>query len=335
MASGGTTSSAVAGPEGLSDRVKVWLLLSGSRLAIAAGILLLVVGVFAGLIAADLIAVGPASSAATLFGSGLTSGVVTLITIALSINQLVISRVFGSPAELTERLDGTTELRRTVVAHAGEPSTPNDPAAFLSMIGRAIQDRAWALEDALAEGGWDPPEDLETCVRDIGEYGGNIDGKLEDEASIVDVIGVVIGTAYAYNLTALRHHRNAHESSMPKVARREFDALEDLLESVAVARQFFKTLSLQEDFARLSRRVVYAGLLALGATISLTLIYRSASTTVPAPLRLPVVSIGIGVIVAPLAIFVAYILRSATIAERTVSVGPFVPPGPSRRDRGR
>jgi hypothetical protein len=60
----------------------------------------------------------------------------------------------------------------------------------------------------------------------------------------------------------------------------------------------------------------------LVAAIVVTLIYRTNSTTLSVAV-LPVVSVG--VVVAPLGMFVAYILRAATVARQTVSVGPFVP----------
>lgn len=289
-----------------------------------------VVVLFWGLIAGGFLAVGPESEAATVFGSGLTAGVITLVTIALSINQFILSRVFASPDELADRLEGTHDLRRTVATRAGESSTPNDPAAFISLIARTIRERAMALERFLGSSTWDPPPEVSSAVQDVVAYGENIDDNISPHAHIVEVIEVVLGPAYAQNLTAARHLRNVHRSSLSEEARGEFEAIIDLLESLAISRQFFKVVSLQQDFARLSRRVVYAGLAALVASVSLTLIYRTGATTISQPFLTPVVSIGIGIIFLPLAVFVAYILRAATIAERTVSVGPFTPPKSDR-----
>ncbi|WP_458188353.1 hypothetical protein [Haladaptatus sp. NG-WS-4] len=62
-------------------------------------------------------------------------------------------------------------------------------------------------------------------------------------------------------------------------------------------------------------------------TISLTLLYKSSSGAYLDPGTLtPVVVLGFGVVVSPLAVLIAYVLRVATIAFYTVSVGPFVPP---------
>ncbi|WP_205743002.1 hypothetical protein [Halalkalirubrum salinum] len=127
-------------------------------------------------------------------------------------------------------------------------------------------------------------------------------------------------------MTAVHHLQNEYHASLSEEVRTEFQAIEELLESIAIVRQFYKTIAIQQDFATVSRLLIYSGVLALVTVISLTLIYRTNSVTVPASILPVVVSVGIGIIVSPLALFVTYILRAATIARRTVSVGPFVPP---------
>jgi len=62
------------------------------------------------------------------------------------------------------------------------------------------------------------------------------------------------------------------------------------------------------------------------ATFIVALMYLTSSVTLPILVLPVVVSIGIGIIIAPLALFVSYILRAATVARKTVSVGPFIPP---------
>jgi len=109
--------------------------MEGDRRVVASGITVsIVVGIIGALIWGDMLAVGPDSAVDSLFSSGLTAGVITLITISLSINQLVISRVFGTVKSLTDRLDGARELHEDVATLAGQPSSPNDPSAFLSLI---------------------------------------------------------------------------------------------------------------------------------------------------------------------------------------------------------
>ncbi|MBV0926067.1 hypothetical protein KTS45_17825 [Halomicroarcula limicola] len=320
-------SSSVSTTEGVRERALHWFLLGGNRIAVAACLTVLVVAVIGGLLRAGLLTVGPRSQAATVFASGLTSGVVTLVTISLSINQFILSRVFGTPDSLSDRLDGTRSLRGTVEELSGQPASPNDPAEFLSLVATTLSDRASSFEETVADSDREVPDGVRDAMRGLREYGDDIDDLLESEESIVDVLDVVLGTEYAQNMTAVRHVRNAHAEALPRELRENLDAVDELLEAIAVSRQFFKTLSLQQDFARLSRIVVYTGLVALVTSVSLTFLYRTNSTTTIPPSLLPlVVTLGIGVIVSPFAAFIAYILRAATIARRTVSVGPFIPP---------
>ncbi|RAW44623.1 hypothetical protein DQW50_13405 [Halorubrum sp. 48-1-W] len=308
------------------ERLRAWALIEGSRPVVAGGITLGIVGIVGALIWGGILAVGPDSSVDSLFSSGLTAGVVTLITVSLSINQLVISRVFGTVNSLTDRLDGARELHEDVAALAGRPSSPNDPAAFLSLIARTLCDRADALREMGDSGEWDPPSEVTDAVRDIGAYGENIDSHLEDNAPVNHVLNVLLGTEYAVNLRAVQHVRNGYAESAPTGVRTEIRAVEELLEAIAVVRQFYKTIALQEDFAELSRMIAYTGLIAFVTTIAVTLVYREGVVTLPSSMLPVVVTLGLGVVTTPLTLFVSYVLRAATVARRTVSVGPFVPP---------
>lgn len=318
------TASSVRDYDTVWEHVTNWVLLEGDRRAVAGCLVVAIVGLMWALISVGVLAVGPNSSVAGVFGSGLTAGVVTLLTIALSINQLVLSRVFGSVNVLADRLEGSRELRQTVESIAEVPSSPNDPADFLSLVARTLSDRAAGLVANGAD--WDQPTRLTNALRDVAAYGDSIDAHLDANAEMNDVLGVVLGTEYARNMTAISHLRSEYAASIPEEALADFQALEDLLESIAVIRQFYKTITIQQDLATLSRLLVYSGVTALVAAIAVTLIYRTNSTTLPVEMLPIVVSLGVGVIVAPLSLFVAYILRAATVARQTVSVGPFIPP---------
>lgn len=320
-------ASESSGPDGDPGRgVADWFLIHGDRRAVAATVVLVVVAVVGLLVGAGVLAVGPDGYVATLFGSGITAGLVTLLTVALSINQLILSRVFGSPDSLRDRLDGARELRHAVEEVAGEPASPSDPGEFLSLLARALRDRATALETAIGSSAWQPPTEVERTVRGVAEYGAFIDDRASGSTKIVEVLEVILGTRYAEYLVAVHRLQGAHAASLPEEALTEARAVETLLEWLAVTRQFVKTITLQQDFANLSRLIVYSGLVALLIAVAMTLVYRTGSVGVPADLLPLVVTLGTGVVVSPLALFVAYLLRAATIAHRTVSVGPFVPP---------
>jgi len=320
------TADSVRDIDGYRERALHWLVLRGNRAAVATVLLAAVVGFFLVATEVGVLAVGPRSTAASAFASGFISGTVTLVTIALSINQLILSRVFGSPNELFDQLDGTRDLRRRVRGHADESAVPNDPADFLGLVAETLTERANRLASACENADGDHPSDVDDYAAGIAAYGESITEKVESQTAIVNVLEVILGTEYARNLTATERVRNEYGDRLSETATAELHAIDDLLEAIAVTRQFFKTLSLQQDFARLSRVVAYTGLLALTVSVALALVYRSGSVTVPARYLPSLVSVGIGVIVTPLALFIAYVFRAATIARRTVSVGPFVPP---------
>lgn len=308
------------------ERTAGWVLLTGDRRVLAGGLVVGITSLIWALIAVDVLAVGPDSSVASLFGSGLTAGVVTLLTIALSINQLVLSRVFGSVDVLENRLSGSRELRQRVESNAEVPSSPNDPAAFLSLVATTLTSRANGVVASANTGEWEPPEPLRNAVAAIATYGENLNESLESNADMTTVLDVILGPEYAVNIAAVQHLQTEYAASIPTDVVGEFEAIEELLESIAIVRQFYKTIAIQQDLATLSRLLVYSGVTALVTVISVTLIYQTSSVTLPEAVLPYVVSGGIGIIVAPLALFVAYILRAATVARQTVSVGPFVPP---------
>ncbi|MFC6731635.1 MULTISPECIES: hypothetical protein [unclassified Haladaptatus] len=319
------TVSSVQQTAGPLERLVNWFLLGGNRLVVAGIFTLVVFLTFFSLVAVGVLAVGPSSVASSLFTSGLASGVLTLITVALSINQLILSRVFGSPNELRDKLDGSRTLREEVRTLAGEATTPNDPADFLSLIARTLEARANTLDENLTSTA-ESHATLSSYAADVAEYGANIDDAIESEEAIVDVLSVIMGTEYARNLRATEYMQNTYTADLPTEATEQLDAIDRLLEAIAVTRQFFKTLSLQQDFAQLSRFIASSGFLALVVTVLLALVYTSSGVMV-APSLLPMlVSVGLALIFVPLALFIAYTLRAATIAHRTVSVGPFIPP---------
>jgi hypothetical protein len=233
--------------------------------------------------------------------------------------------VFGSPGKLYDRLGSSRDLRKRVEELAGQPSSPNDPAAFLSLLAVTLSEHA---ETALSivESETHPPAAVSEALSDIAEYGRNLDDQVEDETPIADVLSIIIGPEYAINIAAVRHLRNEYGESLSADAQTELEAVDELLESVAVIRQFFKTLALQQDFAILSRQLIYSGLLALLVSVSMTLVYRTDAVMIAESTLTVLVPVALGVVAAPIALFAAYLLRAATVAYRTVSVGPFVPP---------
>jgi hypothetical protein len=305
--------------DGLS--VSKWLLLSGNRFVVTAGIVVAFVAILTVLTALDIISVGLSSSTRTLLASGVTSGLLTLITVTLSINQLILSRVFGSPNELSDKLEGTVDFRRTVERIAGRSTSPTDPREFLALITETIHDRVTDLDLSSVD------EEAGDYQSALASYSGSLTDSVRDQDDTVGVLAKIMGAEYAEYMEATRYVKNEFQDELSERALSEIEDVLELLEAIAIARQFFKTLAIQQDLARLSRFIAYSGLSAFVTTIVLTLLYKSSSGAyVPPETLTAVVLLGFGVIISPLAVLIAYILRVATIAFYTVSVGPFVPP---------
>lgn len=306
--------------------LREWWLVNGDRLAVAAVLLAVVFAGSLWLTLSEVLRIGEGSYIPTLLGSGVLSGLATIITVTLSINQLILSRIFGAPNDLNDRLDATLDFRRDAAAVLDVTTVSNDPGTFLVEISEAVRDRASALEVEVAEVG-DPSDGaVRSYAEELQTYAEQF-GDADDENTTMDVLSRTLSSEYAEQMTATRHLREEFGDDLSAEAEAALDDLYDLLRAVAITRQFLKTMALQQDLALLSKRLIYSGLLALAAAVVTVLLYTSQpSVAVPATLLPWVVSAAFVVVFAPMAILVAHIFRVATVTRYTVSVGPFVPP---------
>ncbi|WP_117593072.1 hypothetical protein [Haloprofundus halophilus] len=310
------------------NAVQRWLYLTGSRRIIT---LVVVLGVFVVvrlLTEVGVLHVASGSYLATLMGSGTFSGLLTLVTVVLSINQLILSRVFGSPSDLSEQLEGNLEFRRNVEDVVGAPNSPNEPGPFLAFLGDALQREAGSLQERLDGEDRELAGEVESYTAALVDYGEHLTHGRSDN-STVDVLLLCLGSEYADHLDATRKLKRQHHDRLSEEASEQFDDLLELLKGVATVRQFFKTLAIQQDLARLSRRLIYLGLGALLVVYCFTQVYKSPSSmspTLTASTLRWVSSVVAAVVFAPVALLMSYLLRVATLTLYTVSVGSFVPP---------
>jgi hypothetical protein len=315
---------------GVTGRLRRWSLVTGGRGRLAV-LITLAIGFLTWLvIQADIIYVGPDSILATVLASGMLGALATVVTVTLSINQLILSRVFGAPADLTDQLEGNLEFRRTIENIAEVDTSPNDPGSFLALVAESLEESAAELEQCLADAD-DVDENLEQAVDDIVEelveYARHL-GDTGSSQSTFEVLSRTLGTEYAHRIGDVRRLRRAAADELPPAAVEHLDDIMDLLKGVATIRQFFKTLAVQQDLASLSRRLIYTGVAGLLVTFYLAQVYTPSGVPpmLPAewlPLVVPVAS---AVIFAPIALLVSTLLRVATVTLYTVSVGSFIPP---------
>lgn len=307
-----------------------WLFLTGDRRWVAAVMSVVFAGLAALLIALGLIYVGPGSNLSTVLSSGLLSGLLTLLTVVLSINQLILSRVFGSAGNLSDRLEGTLDYRRNVEELAGVAASPNEPTAFLGLLADTLASRA---EDFRREAGavaieTDSGDDFGEYASAITDYAAHLSSAHRVDDPFKALI-VTLGTDYADHLDTTRKLRTKYGENLSNEAAGALDDVLELLKAVATMRQFYKTLTLQQELALLSRRLIYTGIPAVLVTYFLSATYTATPEmpTAIAPASMPlVVTVATGIVLSPLAVLVASLLRVATVSLYTVSVGTFIPP---------
>lgn len=307
-----------------------WLFITGNRITVSVVLALGFVALTALAIELGIIHTGPGSNLSTVLSSGILSGLLTLITVALSVNQLILSRLFGSAGALSDQLDGTLEYRRTVEEIADVPISPNEPNAFLGLLGDTLERRVAdfqrhvdAPEIVLGEG-----DDAAAYAAKVTDYADRL-STAPDLDDTFKVLLLTLGTEYADHLDTTRELQTKYGEDLSAAATDAVDDALGLLKAVATMRQLFKTLTLQQELAELSRWLIYTGVPAILLTYLLSQTYTADPAMAPAidPAYLPLVAaVSTGVILLPLAVLVAYLLRVATVSLYTVSVGTFTPP---------
>lgn len=307
-----------------------WVFITGSRLRVAAVMSLLFVVLAGLLIELGLVYVGPGSNLSTVLSSGMLSGLLTLLTVALSVNQLILSRMFGSAGNLSDQLEGTLDYRRSVEEIADVAVSPNEPSAFLELLAdtlrRRVEDfRREAASSSVDFGPGDDPGAYAAAVTDYAEHLSTAD----DVDDPFKVLLLVLGEDYADHLDTTRELQGRYGERLSEETAKALDDALELLKAIATMRQFFKTVTLQQELATLSRQLMYTGVPAVLVTYFLSTVYTSASgmPTAIDPSYMPVVvAVATGVILSPLAVMVAFLLRIATVSRYSVSVGTFIPP---------
>lgn len=305
------------------NRYVRWVFLDVNRGVLAAGTFLGVILLTRGLIWFDVLTVGGSSLTGTAFGSGAVAGLFTMVTVVLSINQLILSRVFGSPRGLREEFQGTRDLRQTVADITCRNAIPNGPTQFLALVGDGLMEQTTRLGDD-----YDPEVQsaLDEYASSVVAYGERIAAVRESDQA-TDVLTNMLGARYAALISETERLQRAYENELGDDAE-TLDNLLQLLEATSITRQYFKTLTIQQNLAKVSRQVAITGFLALLTAFYMGFIYRTGSSIPEVdPALLPwVVSVALAIVLSPLIVLLVHIFRISTIMWYTVSVGPFVRP---------
>lgn len=97
-----------------------------------------------------------------------------------------------------------------------------------------------------------------------------------------------------------------------------------LLQQIDVARQYLKTLYMQDELSRLSTRLLLVGVPTVFVSIVMLKLFAASSGILFSTGTFTVLTdIAVTIALAPLAVVFSFVLRIAAVARRTVAITPF------------
>ncbi|WP_254763297.1 hypothetical protein [Natrinema marinum] len=337
-------------------RARRWLLLEGDRRVIVGGF---VTGIFALALVlgvSDVIGVRESRFVTTMF-STMIAGLFSFIPIVVAVNQLIISRLFGTPDRLTDRIAGVHEFRSRVEAQTeGDGVSPTDPAPFLARLAGTLGSRADELatvceelqrpaagdgeRSTVAADGDDVPISALESIRGFAartrDHTTALSSRLSGETeSVFAVVLPTIDHDYAGAANEARRLHRRFDGELSDRAEALLSEIRELFVTADATRQYFTTIYLQRELARLSRLITYSGTAAI--LLSSLVIMIHASGYPPVAFEgwlLVLVSLALAVAFSPLAVLFAYVVRISAILMRTSAPGAFTPPGGFHESHG-
>lgn len=304
-----------------------WLLLDGDRLVLTG---ILSAGIFVICAALALAGFIPVTNPdpITSLTAGLVGGTLPFITIVLAVNQLVLSKELGWTNDLRERMKNMREFRTEVEQTTEIPLSPAAPSEFLRLLVQEVETLTQSLSNDCTDVSDQELQDdiagLEELVESRSE---RVDAALK-QARFGTFAAVSASLEYntGQYLYIMRHVKTVHADSLPNAAHETLEDIMELLSSLDIARQYFKTIYTQHELAILSRLLLYAGLPALLGGGLIVLSYEAVVELQPGRYFLIILlSATVTVIFAPFTVLLSYTLRIATLATYTADFGPFVP----------
>jgi hypothetical protein len=315
------------GAEGETERFAStalkWLLLDGNRFAVAALALAGVFAVLAGIGWGPEFVLAEPTPFFYVF-SALVGGNLTLVTVVVSINQLVVSRQLMSAGEVRDQMRETFAYRDEVETVTDARLAPVEPDAFLDALATAALHELDRLGDARTAASGDRRDHLDAIVVPLQQHFDYVTQLLErSDTDVFEALATILDTDYSreiYQCQRLLAEHDLDDDTADAAA-----CLLDLLEHLNVARQLFKTIYMQEELSYLSRVLVYVGVPAvLAAVLSLVAIAVESGPGLPWWVARVVFPVGVTAGLAPLAVLGAFVLRVATVTQLTAAPTPFI-----------
>jgi hypothetical protein len=330
MSDGEETPDDEMGERAGGGRLRLWFVLEGDRRAVT--------GMFVAAVFSTLVLVGtyaPGAEAAlrsgdssdTLFQALLTA-TITGVTLVLTLNQLVLSQELGAVGDQRERMEAAAAFRSDVADVIGAAVTPAEPSAALRALVEHASERSAALAAASEELDDAVREELTALTDSVEANAASVSGDLQDaQFGEFDVLSAALDFNYSWKLFAAQRLRERHGDALSEDAD---DALAELTETLRLfgpAREHFKTLYFQWDLIDLSRGILATAVPALLVAATAIAFLDPATYRVTVAGRgtlILLVAAAVTVTLLPFLLLLAYVVRIATVAKRTLSIGPFI-----------
>lgn len=300
----------------MRGRLGRWVLLTGNRYSVASGILVIMTG----------IAIVPHLTAFTLrnttpltyMASALVTGNITLITLVVAINQVVLAQELESPGSMQNEVEQTADYRQVTL---DQSSVPTKPSAFLYQLLQQTHHHTQSLEELLPG---ETDEASDRLLTELQDHCEQVSDTLEQTSDdLADLIVPLLGFNYGDYINDCHQLQANYDEASHDQLHSTLEQLASDLKNLDIARQYFTTAFIKEELARLSRSLLYIGIIGLPTHIALLFQLTTYNGSSP-PTELFSLTLLVAVVgLTPLALLIAFVLRIATVAEKIAVITPF------------
>lgn len=259
----------------------------------------------------------------------LLSEIILLVSVVVSINAIVLSYDITSITAQEDRIESALDFRRKLDDVGDGDENPTDPSRFLQMMSKQIQERVRELE-AVTDGAAEKEfaQEVQEHAELVAGTANVLEQSLEQpNGGDFGILWRGIETDYGTSVNRTRRLISRHQLGEEGESAEAFEDLIRTLELFAVGRELFKTLFYNREIANLSRTLLVASLPAILVT-AITILAINAELLpniwlLGLPPLLTFVSATFTVALTPYIILTSYMLRIATVAQRSAGTGLF------------
>lgn len=313
------------------SRLKLWLLLRADRLIVTGVLVLFVFACYLGLsvlYGTSLVAaIGSSDTIETMF-STMVSGIITGTTLVVTISQLVIAQETGPLGDQRKRMSDTLDFR-DYAEQLLDTTAPAETSTFLQMLVDMTADRTREFQDAVdGTSNGDLADDVEVFTDSLIENAEMVSEQLEGtQFGTFDVLFATLNYNYSKKLFEVDRLQNEYSDSLNDDASEMLGELDTALSLFGPLREHVKTLYFQWELMNLSRLILYAAVPALiiaGFMLSFVGPSSFPGTFLGIEWLVWLVGIAFTITLTPFLLFMSFVLRIATVAQRTLAIGPLI-----------